>query len=146
MRQSALRLLARGAAGGIVSLVALCLFSPATVRAGCTVAHLTPSGGLLYRFGLLAEAGALAQPGPAGPSAPVPCSGPSCSQGTPRPFSSAPPLSRVGMEEWALPALTGDLPEPPAFDLPPMLVRLDRIDTVCSIFHPPRSSSTAFPS
>ena len=141
MRQSALRLLARGAAGAIVSLVALALISPATVRAGCTLAHLNPSGELLSQFTMLAEAGALAQPGPAGPSTPVPCSGPSCSQGTPRPFSSLPSVTRVGMEEWAVLAPCGDAPEPAAFDQPPMPVRLDRIDTVCSIFHPPRSSS-----
>jgi hypothetical protein len=113
------------------------------VQAGCTDSHVNTSGGAPSRFVLLAQAGALAESESNLP-APRPCSGPACKQGAPRPFSTTPSLTRVGMEEWAMPVLLGESEGLDGFAQPPSPVGLDGIDAACSIFHPPRSSSRFF--
>jgi hypothetical protein len=133
--------MARGVAGVLVGLVAAALVSPAPVKAGCTSPHLVRSSGSHSAFALLAESGALAPLETGLPSPAKPCSGPACKQGAPRPFSSAPSITRVGIEEWALTATSWIDAISGSLDEPPMPVSVDGVDAAFSIFHPPRASS-----
>jgi hypothetical protein len=102
MRSIPFERLARWGTGALVLLLAQGLAAPRTARAGCN--HLvTSQSERLLEFNRLDDliAGDSGQ-GPAGqpgPRHPMPCSGPGCSNGVPRPVPTAPPAP-VGSDQW----------------------------------------------
>ena len=134
IRSNGLRRLMRWGLGALAVLLAHGILAPSTVRAGCN--HLVTSQAdrqldLHHLDGLITGAGDREAPRP-----PRPCSGPGCSNSTPRPMP-VPSAGSDGPHDWivAIPALEADAPALPRRIPDPTPAR--PVGHGPSIFHPP---------
>ncbi len=142
MRSIPLERLARLGTGALVLLLAHGLAAPRTARAGC--GHLVTSQSnrelddnrlddLITGHSTAMLAG---DPGDSGPRGPLPCSGPGCSNGVPRPVPAA-PSAPVGPDQWLALGDLLRLGDADPHRLPPDELSARPAGHRPSIFHPP---------
>jgi hypothetical protein len=138
MRSIPFERLARWGTGALVLLLAHGLAAPRTAQAGCNHLVTSQSDRLLdhNRLDSLITGHVQDPAGQPGPQGPLPCSGPGCSNGVPRPVPAA-PSAPVGPDQWLALSAAMRLTEVAPHRLPPDEPAARPAGHKPSIFHPP---------